>query len=190
MEVRMRTPKYHAISKGYVYLNGIRIYTEGVFMPNCKLLIKMFAPKNVVICGADICDYITNGAHIFVCVVPFYSPREVCSDIDGIIDRALQGMRAIRCSDARYKLTMRMASCALYEWETGDKLSAEDLELECRCDISDIPIEAYRTYIKELNDEYYARCFAMQLCELDGYAGQPIVTGNVIVWGQNPAQNV
>ncbi len=188
MFTRLSSPKRVFQQKGYIFIGNRRLFVK-VYVCGTVHEVQVFMPKNFLLIEHDIkliqTDHVYKNSH-------WYSLR-----IDYVIDTTMDDvltqlfirgyLRIKRCSNARWQLNRRQADVAALDWCHG--FSSDEVEQMLNCDICDIP-HAYHEYKRELDDEYYARCFAMHLCELDGYAGQPIVSGNIVVWGQNPAQNV
>jgi hypothetical protein len=182
----MKDPCFKEISQGCVDFGNIKVFAKAYACSTMNTIIRLYMPKGWILRGIDFTDNesVTKRYHVYQTLV-----KEHSYSFNFAIEKTLRECKAVKCSDARWQLTTRQAEVATLDWCDGP-FDAETIEGLLMDDICTLPIDAYRTYIKEMDDAYYARCFAMRLCELDGYAGQPIVTGNVIVWGQNPAQNV
>jgi len=201
----MIIPKIHfrqpVIGKGYVEISNTNIFVM-IRIVGTGLSVEMVMPKNKVL----LVDY---DRHLLCDVCPSKNKRisVLFMRLDGRLHRMYSLNRFVQSwledhnarlytvSDAQWALPRNLWTIAYAEFE-GDfnkEQRAEFLESAMRRDICDIPqhiTKAYDTFVKELCDDYYARCFAMRLCELDLYDGQPVIYDDVIVWGQNPAQNV
>ena len=187
MIVRLSNPGRIYQQKGYVFAGDSRLFVK-VYVWGTVHEVQIYMPKDVILLESDTKliqdEHVSRNSH-------WYSLR--VDPINATVDDALSQLfmrgylRIKKCSHARWQLTRKQAEVASLDWCSG--LSAEQIEQLLDCDICDIP-SAYHEYKRELDDEYYSRCFAMKLCELDGYAGQPIVSGNIVVWDQNPAQNL
>lgn len=176
--------------KGYVFIGDKKLFVK-VYVWGTVHEVQIFMPKNTLLIEHDVKlikdEHVYKNSHWYSLRVDYVINTTMNDALSQLFMRG--HLRIKNCSDARWHLTRKQAEIASLDWCNGP-FDAETIEDLLHDDICTLPVEAYRTYIKELDDEYYARCFAMQLCELDGYAGQPIVTGNIIVWGQNPAQNI
>lgn len=189
MFTRLSCPRRVFQQKGYIFIGNRRLFVK-VYVWGTVHEVLIFMPKNTLLTEHDVKfikdEHVYKNSHWYVLWV---DPIDTTMD-DALSQLFVRGyLRIKRCSNARWHLTRKQAKIASLDWCNGP-FDAETIEDLLHDDICTLPVEAYRTYIKELDDEYYARCFAMHLCELDGYAGQPIVSGNIVVWGQNPAQNV
>lgn len=175
--------------KGYVFIGDKKLFVK-VYVWGTVHEVQIFMPKNTLLIEHDVKlikdEHVYKNSHWYSLRVDYVINTTMNDALSQLFMRG--HLRIKNCSDARWHLTRKQAEVASLEWG-GWEFSADELEQMFDCDICDIP-SAYHEYKKELDDEYFARCFAMQLCELDGYAGQPIVSGNIVVWDQNPAQNL
>lgn len=180
----MKDPCWVKISQGYVDFGNVKVFVKAYACSTMNTILRLYMPKGWILCGCSFTDSVSKRYHVYQMLF-----KEHSYSFNYTVEKVLHDCKAVKCSDARWQLTTSQAEIAALDWCNGP-FDAETIEYLLHDDICTLPIDAYRTYMKELDDEYYARCFAMHLCELDGYAGQPIVSGNIVVWGQNPAQNV
>ena len=187
----MKDPCWKQVSQGYVDFGNVRVFAKAYACSTMHVIFDIFMPKGWILFDPQTkmsvdSEYCTKRYHVYRIFITQHN-----YSFNHAVEQAFNKaeIRPVKCSDARWQLTTRQAEIASLDWCNGP-FDAETIEDLLHNDICTLPIDAYRTYIKELDDAYYARCFAMQLCELDGYAGQPIVSGNIVVWDQNPAQNL